>query len=65
MNDMACSLCKWSALRVTDDQGPVLDCRRNPPQVVVHGDLLIVWPQVEFGDWCGEFKYDAIKDPVA
>lgn len=41
------------------EDGPVFECRRFPPQIVVpeEGDVLQVWPQVSEGEWCGEHRH--------
>lgn len=54
----SCSTCLWATPRVAEDDEPVLDCRRYPPQAIIEpdGDIAVFWPQVESGDWCGEYQ---------
>lgn len=52
---LSCRTCRWAEATVLED-GPVIECRRFPPQLVVpeEGDVLQAWPQVTDQDWCGE-----------
>lgn len=51
-----CENCQWSDVTVDPEQGPILWCRRNPPQVVgpIDDGFEVLWPPVEPNDWCGE-----------
>lgn len=52
-----CATCNYAAPSLSDipDEGPILLCRRNPPQVVVlDGEVVQVWPTMHEGDVCGE-----------
>lgn len=66
-----CAECQFASPKIMENTGagdgrsiPVLECHRFPPPLVAHGagDVLLVWPQVEADDWCGEFSSD--PDPV-
>lgn len=48
----SCERCRFSVTR-----NGVLFCRRNPPQVILPFDGMVVsvQPETEPTDWCGEF----------
>lgn len=53
-----CSNCEFSAPTIVSD-GPIVECRRYPPQVFVdpvQGDAVQAFPNVGEHDWCGEHK---------
>jgi hypothetical protein len=51
----ACSDCAFSEMHEANDAW--FYCRKRAPSLV-RGDRA-VWPIVDEGDWCGEFKKDA------
>jgi hypothetical protein len=54
----------------TDPTSPLAgECRAHPPMPVtenVDGEDRIVsyWPDVDYGDWCGEWKAKVNADPA-
>lgn len=57
-----CHTCLFADPHVGDDDSVYVECRRHPPQAVADpesGGLLMVWPQVKAGDWCGEYQKGA------
>lgn len=54
--EVNCGRCRFVEPTVGDDDEPRADCRRYPPQyVVIDGEPVTIWPQVNGDDWCGEF----------
>ena len=51
-----CADCRYAELGVNDD-GPMVECRRYPPQLFVLYDdeASQAWPQMASDGWCGEF----------
>lgn len=51
-----CGACRFSDIESNED-GPVLECHRFPPQLIggTTDEVLLAWPQVKGGDWCGEW----------
>ncbi len=59
-----CGTCAHSEVKVTDD-GPVLECRRFPPVlIVVDDEARRLFPQVDAGEWCGEHRPAAQAAPI-
>ena len=53
----SCIECRYAQARVASGDEPVLDCRRYPPAVIVlNGDPMTVWTQVDGDDLCGEWS---------
>lgn len=53
----SCVTCRYADPAITDDNQPIVRCRRLPPQVFSHGgDVCQCWPQVDETDWCGEWS---------
>lgn len=58
-----CKDCEYSEFKRTNEFGEIVTlikgfCRRFPPQYVVRGPSWgdYLFPTVESGDWCGEWK---------
>lgn len=59
-----CGTCALAEVKVTED-GPVLECRRFPPLlVVIEDDLRRLFPQVDAEEWCGEYQPTALAAPI-
>lgn len=62
MPDRNCSNCRWADPTVDEDEGPIIWCRRWPPQITSVSDsevsdaFTVSWPPVRDHDWCGEFE---------
>lgn len=57
-----CNTCRFSYPLISDnpDQGPIMKCRRFPPQIFVHdGDVTQGYPDAH--DGCGEWRPDTIS----
>ena len=57
MDEQSCGTCRFS--RPKGGIANVLICKYNPPQVVGHvddGDGCSYWPNVDAGEWCGQWK---------
>lgn len=55
----SCETCRFAELTIEGDD-PRVECRRFPPNVVALPDDQSMagqlWPVVQVGDWCGEYR---------
>lgn len=55
--ESSCQTCEFAEPTVDEDDGPGLECRRFPPQIlVVDGHPMRAFPGVDASDWCGEWS---------
>ena len=57
MDEQSCEKCRFS--RPKGDSATVRICKYNPPQIAVNvddGDGSSYWPNVDAGEWCGQWK---------
>lgn len=56
---MAKQICQDCKFFQQLDRGPLGTCRKNPPVVLwmdEENEFVSLWPEVIFGEWCGEWK---------
>lgn len=63
--DSTCGTCRFADTIVGDDSVRRFDCHRYPPGPVFDGrEPVMVWPQVDLDDWCGEHLPVIVPDPM-
>ncbi len=58
-SDLSCRSCMFGEIEVRTKAGPVRVCRRYPPAIFhdeSEGGPKIAFPNVDDGDWCGEWS---------
>ena len=54
---LSCSDCAYADPAVGDDDSVFVRCRRFPPYLIVlNGQPIVAWPQVDSEGWCGEWR---------
>ena len=57
-----CGTCRFASPGIADDGDPLMQCRRNPPQVFpLDGEPAQTWPTMAADDWCGDWGGEEVR----